>query len=365
MSRLKVFQVVECGGPGGTGAQVAALCRALNPDRFETTLVYNVRPGSLPADYEALARPAACVRVPEMTREIHPALDLAALRALTKLFTQRRPDVVHAHSSKAGVLARLAAKAARVPKVFYSPRGYGFLMEDRPASSRALYKWMERAASRIGTVAAVSGGEAELARAEAWAPRVEVVPDAYLGALPGRAEPEPHEGVVLAAVGRLTFARRPDAFARLAKALEKARPQARCVWVGDGELKEAFNAAAAGAKRLELTGWLSPEEVSGRLSRADLFVHFSLWEGLPNAVLEAMAHGLPVLASDVTGNRDLVLPGLTGVLAKDEDALFDAAKSLIDDASLRRRLGAAGRALLEREYTLPRLMERLTALYTA
>ncbi|TBR17080.1 glycosyltransferase [bacterium] len=365
MARLKVFQVVECGGPGGTGAQVAALCRSLNPDRFETTLVYNVRPGNLPADYEALARPAACVRVSAMTREIHPALDLAALRELTKLFTQRRPDVVHAHSSKAGVLARLAAKAARVPKVFYSPRGYGFLMEDRSPSSRALYKWMERAASRIGVVAAVSGGEAELARREAWAPRVEVVPDAYLGAFPAKVEPEPHEGIVLTAAGRLTFARNPEAFARLAKALAKARPSARCVWLGDGELKGAFESAAEGAKKLELTGWLTPAEVSARLLRADVFVHFSRWEGLPNAVLEAMAHGLPVLASDVTGNRDIVLPDLTGLLAGDEDALFDAAKRLIDDALLRRRLGAAGRALIEREYTLPRLIERLTKLYTA
>lgn len=365
MARLKVFQVVECGGPGGTGAQVAALCRSLNTDRFETTLVYNVRPGNLPADYEALARPAAAVRVREMTREIHPALDLAALRALTKLFAERRPDVVHAHSSKAGVLARLAAKAAKVPKVFYSPRGYGFLMEDRPASSRALYKWMERAASRIGTVAAVSGGEAELARSEAWAPRVEVVPDAYLGELPASAEPRAHEGVVVTASGRLTAARNPEAFARLAGALAKARPQARCVWVGDGELKAAFEAAAAGTKRLELTGWLAPGEVAARLAASDVFVHFSRWEGLPNAVLEAMAHGLPILASDVTGNRDLVLPELTGLLAKDEDALFAAAKRLIDDAALRRRLGAAGRALIEREYTLPRLVERLSALYTA
>lgn len=363
MSRLKVFQVVECGGAGGTGAQVAALCRALPPDRFATTLVYNVRPGNLPAEYEALARPAECVRVGAMTREIHPALDLAALRELTALFRARRPDVVHAHSSKAGVLARLAAKAARVPKIFYSPRGYGFLMEDRSPSSRALYRWMERAASRIGVVAAVSGGEAELARAEAWAPRVVTVPDAYLGVWPESGEPAPHEGVVLAAAGRMTFARNPEAFARLAKALEKARPQARCVWIGDGELRAAME--AVGARRLELAGWVDSAEVSRRLSEADAFVHFSRWEGLPNAVLEAMAHGLPVLASDVTGNRDLVLPELTGLLARDEDALFEAAKRLIDDAPLRRRLGRAGRDLVGGEYTLARLIERLSALYTA
>ncbi|MDE2290586.1 MAG: glycosyltransferase, partial [Elusimicrobia bacterium] len=308
---------------------------------------------------------AAAVRVPEMTREIHPALDLAALRSLMRLFAERRPHVVHAHSSKAGILARLAARAARVPRVLYSPRGYGFLMEDRTALSRALYRWAERAASRIGVVAAVSASEAELARRVAWAREVVVVPDAYLGPTPP--PPRPHAGLVVAAAGRLTFARRPEAFVRLARAL-RGRGGVRLVWVGDGELRGAFEdeRRALGVETaLELTGWLSPAEVSEALSCADVFVHFSRWEGLPNAVLEAMAHGLPVVASDVPGNRDLVADGRTGLLAEDEAALAERVGRLLDDPALRARLGAAGRERVAAEHSLERLAGRLADLYRA
>lgn len=347
---MKVFQVVECGGPGGTGAQVAALCRALDKSRFETALVYNTRPGNSPAEYAALAGVEA-VRVPEMTREIHPALDLAALKALVDLFRRRRPDVVHAHSSKAGVLARLAARAAGVPRVFYSPRGYNFLMEDRSWAERQLFVWMERLCSRIGTVAAVSESEADLARRRAWTRRVAVVHDAYLGKEPG--PPTAHEGLVVAAVGRATFARRPEAFARLAAALAG---KARFVWVGDGELREDL----AG---VEVTGWLDAAEVSSRLLASDVFVHFSRWEGLPNAVLEAMAHGLPVVASAVPGNSDLVAEGRSGFLVRDEAGLRARVDELLGDPVLRSRLGAAGKERVLKDFTLPRLAARLSELY--
>lgn len=350
MTPLKVFQVVECGGPGGTGAQVAAICRSLDRERFATTLVYNVRPGNRPEDYEALVGVPA-VRVPEMTREIHPALDLAALRALVLLFRERRPDVVHAHSSKAGVLARLAARAAKVPKVFYSPRGYNFLMEDRSWGTRYLYLWLERFCSRVGTVVAVSESEADLARRRVWTRRVRAVPDAYLGKPP--APPVAHDGLVVAAAGRLTYARRPEAFARLASALGS---RARFVWIGDGELR-------SGLKGFEITGWLSSDEVAERLRRCDVFVHFSRWEGLPNAVLEAMAHGLAVVASDIPGNRDLVKDGLSGLLARDEAGLASSVQRLLDDAVLRRTLGEGGRRLVAAEHSLPGLCARLSELY--
>jgi hypothetical protein len=143
---IKVFQVVECGGPGGTGEQVAAICNGLDPARFEVSLAYATR-GTPPEEYRAKCRGAkAAYFVPEMTREIAPALDLRAVARLRRLFAEHRPAVVHAHSSKAGVLARAAARAAGVPKVFYTPHGYGFLMRDRSVAARALYRAVEAAA---------------------------------------------------------------------------------------------------------------------------------------------------------------------------------------------------------------------------
>lgn len=361
---IKVFQVVECGGPGGTGEQVAAICNGLDPERFEVSLIYAVRGGSA-EDYRAKCAGAkAAYYVPEMTREISLTSDLAALRRLRALFAEHRPDVVHAHSSKAGVLARAAAKAAQIETVFYTPHGYGFLQQDRSAASRLLYKTVEKAAARIGATIACSPGEAAAAAALGGGP-VHTVCDAYLGEF---REPLPHEGLTVGACGRLTYARNPDAWVLLAQRLTDSRNGLKCLWIGGGEDEprlrtqlENMNLTA----RVEVTGWVASEQARERLRSLDVFVHYSRWDALPNAVLEAMAAGLPVVASSNSGNRDAVVDGVTGFIARDEVELLELCQRLIDDKALRLKLGAAGRERVRREFSRDRMLAELSRLYAA
>lgn len=365
MGRTKVFQVIECGGPGGSGHQVAALCNGLDPARFETALVYNVRPGSTPEDYRASAKGAErAFLVPELTREISPANDLAAYHRLSEIFAKERPDVVHTHCSKAGFIGRLAAWAADVPRIYYSPRGYNFQMQDRGALSRALYRTLERSVSWIGDVVAVSPSEAEMARTVAK--RVHVALDPYWPELPAPRPDAPEGDLVVGACGRLTYARNPEAFVRLAQQLTDSRNGLRCVWIGDGELGERVREMVRDmnlANKLELTGWLRPEEARERLRSLDLMIHFSRWEGLPNAVIDAMAAGVPVIASDVPGNRDAVANGETGVIVKDEVELLETALALVDDPARRRQLGAAARERVAKEFSKKKTFEVLERLY--
>lgn len=362
---IKVYQVVECGGPGGTGEQVAAICNGLDPARFDVSLVYAVRAGS-PEDYRRRCHGAKTAHhVPEMTREISPVMDARAFRTLRALFAERRPDVVHAHSSKAGILARAAAKAAGVKSVFYTPHGYGFLQQDRSSASRLLYKTAERAAARLGETIACAPGEAAAAKALSPGAAVHLVCDAYLGDF---SPPAPHDGVVVGSCGRLTYARNPDAWILLAQRLTDSRNGLKCVWVGGGEdeararvLLENMNLAG----RAEITGWLDAAQARERLRALDVFVHYSRWDALPNAVLEAMAAGLPVVASDNSGNRDAVVDGVTGFLVDSEVGLLERCQELIDDESLRRRLGAAGRERVAREFSLERMIGELSRLYSA
>jgi len=352
----RAIQVLECGGPGGTGHQVAAIVRGLDKTRFETTLVYAVRPGSSPADFEKLASGAArYVHVPEMTREIAPLKDLAAWWKLYRLFRELKPDVVHAHSSKAGVLARTAAWAAGVPKVFYSPRGYSFLQQDRSPLSRALYWGLEASVSWIGAIAACSESEAALARSLPTSGRVVVARDAYLGELH---EGPPAKELVVCAAGRMSYPRHPEAFVRLAKKGLKAR----FVWIGGGELEASVRALAGDA--VEITGWLSHEAALEKIKAGSIFVHYSRWEGLPNAVLEAMACGLPVVASDLPANHELVENGRTGWVVQDEDELLERVRALAADERRRAEMGKAGREVVRSEYGLERLLQELGELYS-
>lgn len=360
---IKVFQVVECGGPGGTGEQVAAICNGLDPSRFDVSLAYAVRGGS-PEDYRIKCKGAKnAYYLPSMTREISPRADFAAGRELRRLFVEHRPDVVHAHSSKAGVLARAAARAAGVRKVYYTPHGYGFLQQDRSRASRLLYRAVEKAAARWGTTIACAPGEARAGAGLAAGARVLTVCDAYLGDFP---EPLPHDGLVVGSCGRMAFARNPDAWLLLAQRLTDSRNGLRCVWIGGGEnearariLLENMNLSG----RAEITGWLSAEEARERLRAVDLFVHYSRWDALPNAVLEAMAAGLPVVASDNEGNRDAVVDGVTGFIVRNEVELLEKCQLLVDDPALRLKFGAAGRERVRSEFSRRRMLTELARLY--
>jgi glycosyltransferase involved in cell wall biosynthesis len=339
--KRRVAQVIECGGPGGTGSQVAFLCREIDA---ETILVYNVREGR-PEDYASLCKPARAHHVPEFTREISPLRDLRAFLRLYRIFKQERPDVVHAHSSKAGALARPAAWLAGVPLIYYSPHGYGFLQADRGRCSRLLYKLAEWLLSWIGAVVAVSPGEAALAAPLAWGKPVETVLDPYLGGdLPS--QPQRKTPPLVGSCGRLTAARRPEAFSRL-----KARlPEARFLWIGGGQTP---------LEGVETTGWLPGPQALERMAGLDVLVHYSAWDALPNAVLEGMALGLPIVASEAA--RDAL--GEAGLYAASEDELLAQVKRLLAEPELRRTLGSKARQRVRDLFSKDRALQALGALY--
>jgi len=364
--KIKVLEVLECGGEGGTGNQVAAICNGLDPALFDVILVYSVRPGNDAAEYRAkIAGAQTSYLVPEMVREISLLSDLKALLRLRQIFRAEAPDVVHAHSSKAGALARLTAWLTDVTKVYYSPHGYSFLQSDRSAPSRLLYRWAEWCLSLIGEIIAVSPSEAQLAHRNGQGAPVHVVCDPYLGPV-NPPELKSHSGLVIGACGRLTEARNPKAFVRLAAELVRGGSEARFVWIGSGEMEESTRLLATKLgvqNRFEITGWLKSGEVVKRMSGLDVLVHYSRWEGLPNAVQEAMSLGLPIVASDVWGNRDIVSNGETGFLVRSEAELARAVAKLLGDAELRRHFGCAGRERIKKDFTLEQALESLQSLY--
>jgi glycosyltransferase involved in cell wall biosynthesis len=368
--KIKVFQVIECGDPGGASNQVAAICNGLDPRLFEVGLVFASR-GSDPEAFRRQASGAVkSFYVPEMIREISPGKDAAAFRKLLAILRAEKPDVVHAHSSKAGVLARLAGLAAGVPNILYSPRAYGFLRQDRPWASRAFYWAAELSVSWIGGIAATSPSELRLSRTLAWGKKVHEIHDACLLDFPdaGRPRGGREDGLLFGACGRITAQRHPEAFVRLCRALTEARPGLRCAWLGSGDEESAMRRSLREMKiesRVDMPGWIKPPELWRRMSAFDVFVHYSRWDSLGSVILEAMALGLPIVASARSGSRDAVVHGVTGFLARDEEELRDYCLRLADDPGLRRRMGEAGRARARQEFSLATLIDKLTALYGA
>lgn len=340
--RARVFVLVTLGEVGGAQGYVASLLPALAGE-------YDVVVG---AHGGAFVREAAersgieFVHLEQLRRPISPWRDLRGFAELYRLLRRQRPDVLHASSSKAGVIGRLAAVAARVPVRVFTVHGWAFSAHSGAAS--ALYRWADRIAGRA-TTATICVSQRERAdglRARTCrADRTVVIPngvevDAYPQASLESAVPR------LIAVGRLAA---PKDWSTLLSALTSLDSEAfaELAIVGDGPERERVEDELARRSlegRVRLLG--ERDDVPRLLAEADVFLLASRSEGLPLSVIEAMAAGLPIVASDVGGLKELVRDGETGVLVPPGDpvALAEALRPLLANRELRRRLGRAGRA---------------------
>jgi glycosyltransferase involved in cell wall biosynthesis len=329
---------------GGAQTYVASLLPAL-VGRFDVVVAAH-GPGPLRA--AAAEADVRFVRLEHVRRPINPWRDLAGFVELVRLLRRERPDILHASSSKAGTLGRLAAFAAGVPIRIFTVHGWAFAAYSGLASR--LYRWADRLLRPLTTMticvseneraAGVRAGTCSAERAVVIrnAVPIEGVPCArHL-----RARPR------LVAVGRL---KAPKDFVTFARALALLPPDSfEALVVGDGPDRPALETELgrlALEDRVRLAG--ERHDVSDLLAAADVFVLSSASEGLPVSVLEAMAANLPVVASRVGGVPELVVDGETGLLVEpgDPEELAAALERLVGDRNLRRSLGAAGRARAE------------------
>ena len=350
MTRPRVLLLITLAETGGAQRYVASLVPALAQE-------FDVVVAAHGDGFLGEASRSAGVRyVPlrHLRRALDPLQDLLGVVELFRLFRRERPVVVHANSSKAGVLGRLAAVAARVPVRLFTVHGWAFTAHTGIAAKT--YLWADRLMTPLTTMTvcvAESERRAGLRARTCRAGRTVVIHNGVELAKPRRRSRPAGAPVMLVSVGRL---RPPKDFTTLVQAVAALDPaSARLRIAGDGPDR---NALAAEVTRLGLDGSVellgTRGDVDELLADADLFVLSSDSEGLPMSVLEAMAAGLPVVASAVGGVPELVRDGETGTLVppRDSAALAAAIRRLVADAALRERLGEAGRLRAEREFSL-------------
>jgi glycosyltransferase involved in cell wall biosynthesis len=356
---LRVLVVITRGEPGGAQVHVLDLVRGL---RGEVDFHVAVGDDSfLARELRALGVPVHVV--PHLVREVSPAEDRLALGALRTLVARLRPALVHTHSSKGGVLGRLAARAEGVPAI-HTAHSWSF-SEGLPWTRRALAIPVEAALShwtRRFIVVSAADGEVAVRCRVARPAQVRVVrngvPDAPPRARPGGGYPP-----VVVMVARLAP---PKDHLLLLRALAGLDAPFFLRLVGDGPGRGAVEAAVRDlglAGRVALLG--ERQDVPALLGASQVFVLASRQEGLPLAVLEAMRAGLPVVASDVGGVREAVTPGRTGLLVRRGDAagLRTALGRLLATPSLRAALGEAGRRAYEERFTVGRMLAATSAVY--
>jgi glycosyltransferase involved in cell wall biosynthesis len=355
MRLLIASQPIDAGVPG----QVLELVASLDRDRYRIDVACP-RSSTL---WSALAgEPGVALHEIGPSRELGPG-DAASFARLLPLV--RRADVVHAHSAKAGFLARLAAALhGRTHRCIFTPHGWSFWAAQ--GSRRDLYRALERLAARwCLKIVAVSEHEREagLAAGIGRPSQYEVVLNGIDVERFSR-PPEPVRGRLLA-VGRLAPPKRPDLVIRALHGLRERFPEVELHFVGDGPLREPAERLARElglASHVRLLG--TREDIPELMQTAACVVLASDYEGCPVSVIEAMAAAVPVVATRVGGVPELV-EARTGFLVEPgaHDELTAALVRILKRPELGRALGQSGREVARRRFTRERMAAGITALY--
>lgn len=373
---IRVMRIIARLNVGGPALHVTLLTERLGPPEFESTLVCGrIGLGEGDMAYLAAERGIAPVMIPELGRELHPLRDVVTLLKLWRLMRRLKPDVVHTHTAKAGFVGRWAAWLARVPVRVHTFHGHVFHGYFSPARTRlflALERLTARLTDRLITISPALRDELANVYRVAPAEKFAVIPLglelAPFATAPRRqgtlraAHLIPPGAPLIGIVGRIVPIKNHALFLRMAARVLQAQPDAYFVVVGDGEDRAAIEALADRLglrKRVIFTGWV--QDLVPVFSDLDLLVLSSDNEGTPTAIMQALAAGVPVVATAVGGVPDLLRGGAWGRLVPpgDADGLAEAVLSALRDSAL----DPAIREAVLAEYDAARLADSLAALY--
>ena len=333
--------------------------------------------GSLESAFDQA--PGALTIVPELVRPIHPLNDLVALHKLERIFRKRRPDIVHTHSGKAGVLGRLAAARTGVPVIVHTIHGPSF-GAFQGNFANWLFRSAEKRAARITTHFVTV---ADAMREQYLAAGIGR-PEQYTRILSGFSlEPFLHlqsdptlrsrfglkpDDIVIGKIARLFKLKGHDTLFAVAPELIRACPKIKFLLVGGGEWRGRFEqlARAGGLQNhFVFTGLVQPKEIPALLGIMDILVHLSEREGLARALPQALAAGKPIVTFDCDGAREVCRDGVTGFLVRlgHRNGLIERLLLLARDPTLRIQLGENGRRFVGEHFEASQMVNQLLTLY--
>lgn len=356
---MKLLYIITLAEHGGAQAHVRTLLARMQ-GQTELALATSVE-GWLTEQARALGVPVYLV--PELVQPLSPGKDFRAVQAIHRLFRQLKPDLVHLHSSKAGLLGRVAARLAGIPTVF-TAHGWAFT-EGASANRRRLAIWSERLAAPLAArIISVSSYDTKLAgRCRVGRPgQVVTIHNGIPEMAGGRTAPDNPSSCRVVMTARFAP---PKDQAALIRAVAQM-PEIQLTLIGEGEFLAAAQALAAELGIQDRVVFLGARsDVPELLCQADVFALISNYEGFPISILEAMRAGLPIIASDVGGVREAVQPGVNGLLVPraDEATLVSALKALATDAQRRHYMGTASRQRFVEEFTDDAMLNAVWGVY--
>lgn len=318
--------------------------------------------------------------VPSLRREIHPTRDWSAAAEIRDAIRKFKPDAVHTHSAKGGLLGRYVAWGERVPAVIHSVHGAPFHPYQNIVAReffRRCERWAAKRCHRLISVAdamtqlMVDAGVAPAAKFKTIYSGMDVEP--FLHANEHRTSIRQKYGiedhhVVFGKIARLFHLKGHDDLVTAASQVLTNNPNVKFLLVGDGILREELQRRIDSlgiSQHFIFAGLVQPHEVPSLIGAMDVLVHTSLREGLARALPQALIAGKPVISYDIDGAREVTITGETGFLVppRATDLLAKSIESLAGDATMRARMGGAGQSRFTEQFRYQTMTRRIRELY--
>ena len=354
MKKKKVLHIVEAFG-GGIFTFLVDLVNATN-DEFDITIVYAIREET-PENFEKYFKSnIKFIRSKYLKREINIKNEFKAIKEVRQIIENEKPDIVHLHSSKAGITGRMAVKGKKI-KVLYNPHGFSFLMKNISKLQKSFYWLVEKVISlKKGTIIACSKGEYREAKKinkksmcinngidiKKIDEETKILKEKTVNI----------DNLKICMIGRINYQKNPKLFNRIAE----ENKEKKFTWIGDGDLRKELI-----SDNIEVTGWKNREEVLNILNNNDIFILPSLWEGLPIALLEAMYMKKVCIVSNVIGNKDVIEDNINGFIAYEENDYTKIINSL--NLGIIKRITENARRDIEEKYNMQNMIEAYKKIY--
>ena len=376
MRKLNVLHAITKLELGGAQENTLYTLRNLNRERYNLFLVANDE-GILIEEAKRM-KDVEVFFIPDLIRPINPLKDLIALIKLFHFCRKKKIDIIHTHSSKAGILGRWAARFAKVPVITHTIHGWGFYPKQN-FLKRRLFIFLERITGKItDRLIAVSQANIEtgirnrIGRKEKYTLiRSGIKPSRFQNVEVNIREKrkglslDPDTKVVIM-IAPFKPQKAPLDFVEVANQVIKKRPKTQFLLIGDGELRpeiEELIKALNLEKKVILTGWR--KDVPQILKVTDILVLTSRWEGLPRVFPEAMASELSIVATKVDGAPEAVEEGVNGFLIPVGDISGVAEKiiTLLDNPEMAKEMGRKGKERVFPEFDIDLMVEKIDDLY--
>jgi glycosyltransferase involved in cell wall biosynthesis len=377
--KIKVLHIITRLDKGGSAENTFLTVKGLDKKRYDVTLMSG--PVQDPSQ-ERRSQVEECgiqyIHNPVLVRNINVVFDVIALFKICRFLAKEKFDVVHTHTSKAGLLGRFAAKFAGSPLVVHTPHGHVFFGYFNPLKTK-IFILFEKLANRMtDKIVALTHREKADYISYRTCPEEKITVihsgvelnkfQEYTLAEKTKLKKEvglPEDSFVVGTAGRLVPVKGPEFLIKASQIIIPAHPNTYFLFAGDGPLKEDLQQKANEAgeeKNIVFLGWR--DDIEHILSIFDVFCLPSLNEGMGRVLVEAMALGIPIVASDVGGIPDLVTHGKNGFLVppKNPEELAKHIQILIEDEEKRKKMGETGKKMAQR-FSHKTMVEKIAELY--